>query len=113
MNLTPYQLLVPLVAFVAVAYAWNLVSRRQKTAWEAGLWTIFWLCIGVIAIYPDAVDILQRFLGIKNRENAVFITAIGILFMIVFYLIIRLENLEQRQTKLIRRMALKDSGIDK
>ena len=111
MVLTPYQIIAPLVALVAVIYAWNLVMRQKKTIWEACLWTVFWIIIALIALYPDSISYLTTFTGIKDRENAVLITVLGILFFIVFYLVMRLEELEQRQTRLIRRLGLRDAGL--
>jgi hypothetical protein len=108
MELTAYQIIAPLAGFVAIAYAWNLVLRQKKTLWEAILWTIFWGSIIAIAIYPDSLDYLSKFTGIKDRENAVLVTTIAVLLFIVFYLIIRIEALEQRQTRVIRKLALKD-----
>ena len=111
-QLTAYQIIAPLVAFVAMVYAWNLVFRHKKTVWEALLWTVFWSAIAYIAIEPDSITYLTKVTGIKNRENAVLVTFLGILFFIVFYLVIRLEELEQRQTRLIRKMALHKKGIE-
>jgi hypothetical protein len=108
MELTAYQIITPLAGFVAVAYAWNLVFRQKKTLWEAILWTIFWGSIITISLYPDALDYLSKFTGIKDRENAVLVTTIAVLLFIVFYLIVRIESLEQRQTRVIRKLALKD-----
>lgn len=112
MDLTPYQILAPLISFVALLYAWNLVFRRKKTIWEAVLWSVFWGMIAAIALYPNVLSYLTAVTGIKNRENAVFITFFGILFFIIFYLVMRLEELEQRQTRLVRKIALRDSGVE-
>ena len=108
MSVTPYQIVAPLIAFIAVAYAWNLVFRQKKTVWEALLWTVFWGAIGYIAVVPRSIDYLTRVTGIQDRENAVVVTFLGLLFFIVFYLVMRLEELEQRQTRMIRKMGLKD-----
>jgi hypothetical protein len=112
MNITAYQIIAPLISFVAVAYAWNLVCRQKKTVWEAILWTVFWSAIAYISIEPDSITYLTKATGIKDRENAVMVTFLGILFFIVFYLIMRLEALEQRQTRIIRKMALHKKGIE-
>lgn len=112
MNVTAYQIIAPLASFVAVAYAWNLVFRQKKTVWEAILWTVFWMAIAYIAIEPGSINYLTRVTGIKNRENAVIVTFLGILFFIVFYLVMRLEELEQRQTRIIRKMALQNKGLN-
>ena len=50
--------------------------------------------------------------GIKSQVNAILVTSIGILFFMIFYMIIRLEELEQRQTKMIRNIALREAGLE-
>lgn len=111
MSLTPYQIVVPLLSLLPIVYAWNLVLRQKKTLWEALLWTVFWCGIGIIALYPGLLSYLTAITGIKDQVNAVFVTSIGILFFLAFYIIVRLEELSQRQTRLIREMALRDAGL--
>ena len=113
MHLTPYQIVVPLFCLVLVLYAWNLAMRQKKTLWEACFWTVFWGAIAGIAFYPHIIAYLSALTGIQNQESAVLVTFLGILFFMVFYLVIRLEELEQRQTKMIRALALKDAGLAK
>ncbi len=108
MEFTAYQIIAPLVCFVVIAYAWNLVLRQKKTLWEALLWTVFWGAIGYISLFPDSIDYLTAVTGIEERENAVIVTVLGVLSFVIFYLIVRLEELEQRQTRVIRKLALKD-----
>ncbi len=108
---TPYQIVVPLFGFVMIVYAWNLVLRQKKTIWEGILWTIFWSSIGYISLYPSSLQALSALTGIKKNENAATITAIGVIFFILFYLIMRIEELEQRLVKLVRDKSLKDAGI--
>lgn len=108
---TPYQILVPLFSLLMVLYAWSLVMRQKKTIWEGMLWTIFWSSIAYISLVPSSLQYLSSITGIKKNENAATITAIGVLFFVVFYMIIRLEELEQRLTRVIRERALSDGGI--
>ena len=107
MTITPYQILVPIASILAILYAWSLVSRQQKTLWEAGIWTVFWGAVASLALFPDLTSYLTQVTGVQDRENAVFVTSIGLLFFIVFYLVMRLESLEQRQTRIVQKMALK------
>lgn len=106
MNITPYQIIAPLVAVVAIAYAWGLWMRQKKILWEACLWTVFWGFIAVIALFPSALSYLQVVTGIKSQVNAILVTSIGLLFFMMFYIIIRLEELAQRQVRMVRKIAL-------
>lgn len=108
---TPYQVVVPLFSFLMMAYAWNLVIRQKKTIWEGVLWTMFWSAVAYISLVPSSLQYLSSITGIKKNENAATITAIGVLFFMMFYFIIRLEELEQRLTKIVRDQALRDAGI--
>ena len=112
MTLTPYQIVTPLIALLLICYAWNLVMRQRKTIWEALLWTLFWGTIATLAVWPEFVDYLSTITGIRKGENAVLVTFLGILSFIVFSLVIRLEKLEQRQTRLVRKIALKDATLE-
>ena len=113
MTLTPYQIVAPIVSLIAIVYAWNLVMRQKKTVWEACFWTLFWGAISGIALFPNFLSYLSAVTGIANQENAVIVTFLGILFFMVFYLVIRLEELEQRQARLVREMGLREAGLEK
>ncbi len=113
MMLTPYQIAVPVVALLALVYAWNLVLRQKKTIWEAMLWTVFWGAVASIALRPDILTYLSIITGVKDQVNAFFATAIGILFFFVFYIVVRMEEMNQRQARLIRQIALKEAGLEK
>jgi hypothetical protein len=113
MEFTPYQIIVPLASVLLVAYAWNLVMRQKKTIWEGILWTLFWGAIAYVAFQPNSLQHLSALTGIKKNENAATFTAIVILFFIVFYMIIRIEELGQRLTRVVREKALREAGLDK
>ncbi|MDD5751410.1 MAG: DUF2304 domain-containing protein [Candidatus Peribacteraceae bacterium] len=111
MALTPYQIVAPAISLLALLYVWSLVLKQKKTIWEGSLWSLFWVAIALIALFPDVLDYLAFVMGFKDRQNALLITFLGILFFIVFYLIVRMEELEQRQTRLVRSTALRDAGL--
>ncbi len=111
--MTPYQIAAPLLSLLALLYAWNLVLRKKKTIWEALLWTLFWGGIALIALRPGILSYLSTITGIRDQVNAIFVTSIGILFFLCFYIIVRIEELHQRQTRMIRQMALREAGIGK
>ncbi len=112
LEFTPYQIVVPLFGLLMIVYAWNLVTRQKKTIWEGILWTIFWTAIGYISLFPSSLQYLSTITGIKKNENAATITAIGVIFFILFYLIMRVEEMEQRVVKIVRNKALRDAGIE-
>ena len=113
MSITPYQIITPLLSCIAILYAWNLQMRQKKTAWEAVLLTLFWGALAIIAIEPGLLAYLTAVTGIKDQANAVLVTLIGILFFLVFYLVLRIEELERRQTQIVRNSALREAGLER
>jgi hypothetical protein len=112
MHLSAYQFAAPVLSVIAILYAWNLVMRQKKSVMEALFWTLFWGIIALLALYPSVLHYLSVLTGIENQANAVIVTFLGILFFMVFYLVVRLEELEQRQAKMVRMLALRESGLD-
>ena len=110
-SFTAYQIVVPLFSALMLVYAWSLVLHQKKTIWEGLLWTVFWSVIAYISLYPGSLQYWSQFIGIKKNENAATFTAVGILFFLVFYLVMRLEDLERRLTKIVRDKALEGFGI--
>lgn len=113
MSITPYQIVVPLLSIFVILYAWSLFGRQKKTLWEVLLWTLFWGALAGIALFPGTLGYLAAAIGIKSQVNAVFVTSIGILFFMMFYIIVRVEELEQRMTRIVRAIALREAGLKK
>jgi hypothetical protein len=111
LGITPYKVVVPLVALFFIVYAWNHVLRGTKTTWEALLWTLFWGFIAIIVLFPSWIGLLTAWTGIKGQANAVFAIAIGVLLFMVFHMLMRIENLQRRMADLVRHEALKDAGL--
>lgn len=112
MSLTPYQIVAPIVSLIAIIYAWNLMVRHKKSIWEAVLWTVFWSAVASIALFPNVLIYLQFATGIKSQVNAILVTSIGLMFFMMFYVVMRIETLEQRQTRIVRKIALRDAGLN-
>jgi hypothetical protein len=112
MSITPYQIVVPVLSLFAVLYAWSLFKRDRKTLWEVVLWALFWGGLAMIAMFPRLLTYLTIATGIRSQANAVIVTAIGILMFLVFSIIVRLEELSQRYTKIMRVLALREADLD-
>ena len=111
-SFSAYEVVVPIFSLLMLIYAWNLVLHQKKTIWEGLLWTLFWCVLAYISLYPGSLQYWSALIGIKKNENALTFTAVGILFFIVFYLVMRIEELERRLTKLVREKALDEAGIE-
>ncbi|MEL7021941.1 MAG: DUF2304 domain-containing protein, partial [Bacteroidota bacterium] len=70
------------------------------------VWGGFWVSIAILAIVPDFVSVrLASLLGFKSNITAVIFVALGILFIINFYLSAQINRMERQMTDLIRILA--------
>lgn len=106
MNFTLYQIMTPVISLIAVMYVWSLAFRGLKRTWSAVLWSFFWSGLALLAWRPAFIDSFMIFTGVRDRVNAIFVTGIGILFLLVFYIITRLEIMQRKHYQLVQTMAL-------
>ena len=102
-----YQWLVPVLS---IFFIYRLISQyRENKRLLIGtvLWTIFWILVAVLGIFPDFVSFnLAEYLGFKDNINAVIFVALGFLFVLNYYQSSTIESLEKQVTELVRKLAL-------
>ena len=106
--MTPIQIifLVVIAAIViktAQKYRSSAISIR-----EMFLWIFFWLLVGVLILFPDATQAVANLVGIGRGVCLIVYLALIALFLGMFYIVLRLEQLERDITKIVRRLALKE-----
>ena len=108
MSLTLLQIIFLVFAVFAISrVAMKVRSKSIPLVW-ALVWTGVWIGFAVIVVLPQTTDFLALSLGIGRGVDLVVYLAITALFYATFRILVRIENLEQQLTKLVRSAALKD-----
>lgn len=108
-NFSLYQLLVPAFGAIMLLRAVSQASQGNKTARELITIFLFWLFLSLVSLFPSIfIDKVAAFLGIRSGINALFFFGFVILFYTVFRLLIAQEESQEKITKIIRTIALKD-----
>ena len=71
-------------------------------------WTATWAGIVVVAVYPPIIDILIQYFG-QGRTGLGTFFGMGLvfLFFVVYRMYVKLETIEQKLTKTIQEIALR------
>jgi hypothetical protein len=102
-----YQWLVPLIAGFFLFRVVAQFRQHKRSLTVTVIWAIFWATIIVLALIPNPVSFkIAELLGFKSNINAVIFVALGLLFLLVFYLFNVIERLERQITELIRKLAI-------
>jgi len=113
MQIEIYQWLVPLIGLIYIFRTVRQYLRKKRSVRNMAVWVIFWLTIILLAIVPNEISFkIADLLGFKNNVNAIIFVALGLLFLLVFYLSSTIERLENQITELVRKMALEEKDKD-
>lgn len=83
--------------------------RQSKVQIESAIfWIILALVLVVFSIFPGVADMASRLLGIYATTNFLFLFAIFVLIVKVFYMTIHISQLETRVKELVQMMALEE-----
>ena len=63
-----YKIIVPIISLAFIVYSINQYRLGKNTLIETILWSLIWVAIASIAIFPDFItDKLARIFGIKSN----------------------------------------------
>ena len=105
-----YQYIVPLISlFFLIRIGYQYINRKRSIL-STVVWGIFWIVIALLAFAPHLLSTkLASILGFRNNVNAVLFIALGLAFLIIFYLSSVLDKVETQLTSLVRTLALNDT----
>ena len=108
MKISLYQIIILGISIVMLFLGTKEFVKREtgQTLLKFIVRLIVWGGMGVLAVYPNATEIVARILGFKENINAVIILGFLLVFMLIFKLLSAIEKVEQNISELTRREAL-------
>lgn len=103
--------LTPLFSMVMIGHALSLFQKGRQTWRELLLWLIIWMGIGMIALWPDVLDYLPPYVGIKSGVNILIFFGFVVLFYGFFRLFTKVEQLERKFVELNQELAEKNAEV--
>jgi len=107
-------MLIKIVLILFILFAVSKVALRYKdkviSLQEFILWTIFWLGVAFVIIFPEITSMVANWLGVGRGVDLVIYISILILFYLVFRALTRQDKIEKDITKVVREIALKEQN---
>lgn len=104
-----FQILVPLFTLFMCFSLWMKLKKSRITVYEGVVGSLFWLSIGIFAIFPDNISVLvANFFGFESNVNAIIFSCIGVIFFIQYKLYFQIKKQEAALTQLTRSLALRE-----
>lgn len=101
-----------IIFFIVFALSRTLrqFRSRQIALREFFFWFLFWLGVGVVAVYPGVASRLASIVGVGRGVDLFIYAALLALFYIVFRIFVRLERIEQNISKITTAIALREDA---
>jgi len=103
---TRTHILVILVALGGLAYMTRLLRHRRLSAKYAILWLVLGLGALAVAVFPELLDSVSRWLGIPYGGTTAFLAALVVLVLVSVHYSRELSRLEERSRILAQEIAL-------
>jgi len=104
------------VALAAIAISKSYVDfrARMESVQMFLVWTLTWVTIVLVALFPSIVDIILEYSG-SGRSGLGTIFGMGLVFVLfmVYRIYVKLERVEKNVTKMVQDLALKDDWMTK
>ncbi len=105
--LSPIKILFTLFALFAWSRAILRFRDRQMNQKELAFWSFLWVAMIAVVLIPEKTTVLAKLLGMERGFDAMIFIASIALFYAVYRLYVRLNEVEQEITQIIRQMALR------
>lgn len=108
MLLTVVKIFSVLLAGIAISKSYVDFRGRRESLQMFVFWSVTWAGIVVISVYPPIVDVLIEYFGQGQTGLGTFFgMGLVFLFFVVYRMYVKLENIEQKLTKTIQEIALR------
>ncbi|OIP97074.1 hypothetical protein AUK40_04055 [Candidatus Wirthbacteria bacterium CG2_30_54_11] len=101
-----YRLLIPLFCLFMLLRMASNYKRHKRTAKELFFWTVVWGALAYVGYNPGEMTRVAHAIGFETGANALFV----FFFLILFYgfgrLMMIMEDMEAKLTRMVRRDAL-------
>lgn len=108
MMTTTLRVALVLVSFMTLYLMMRKIRQAKVQIESAIFWIVLALVLVVFSIFPSVADWAARMLGIYSTANFLFLFAIFLLIVKVFYMTIHISQLETKVKELVQQMALEE-----
>lgn len=111
--MTLFQILIVLFIAAVLYKALKRFAKKEISLWLLLLWSIFWIGLGVVALFPIIIEQLALLVGVGRGVDLVIYLALFTCFYILFKLMIKQQKLEKDFVTLVRKIAIDKAKIKK
>jgi hypothetical protein len=106
-----YQIIVPIICLYLIFSVYHSYKTKRKSFKEFIAWVIIFGAAAVVALDPRWVDFAKYLTGFQDSINAAIFLSIGIVFLVLFRLVLLNEGNEHKIDDIVKALAVRDFKI--
>ena len=103
---------IQLLALVFVGFAASRVILRAKdkkiSITELFFWLAVWTVLILVVFFPGLTSPAADFIGVGRGNDVIIYVSIGLLFYLMFRLYVKIEEIQQDITQVVRMTAINE-----
>lgn len=103
------QVIILLFAIFALSRAFLRLKDRQMALTAFLFWTGIWSLLIIVALSPSILTSIANTIGVANGTNLLVISAVMLLFYLIFRIYIRLEKTEKELSALVTELSIREA----
>jgi len=108
------QIFAMVLAVIVFARSYVDFRARTESLQVFLFWAVTWAMILIVALFPSIIEYTIRFTGGERAGLGTFFgMVIVFLFFIVYRMYVKIEQIEQKLTRTVQDLALRDDWVNK
>ena len=107
------RLFLLLLILIGILSVYKTIKRKKLSMKYGMYWTIIFIGMFMIVLFPSIIENLATFLGFKEAPNMLFLIAIFILFYIVFAIYTSITKLSEMNKILVQELSMLKKELEK
>jgi len=101
-----FQIVILILIALIIYKGFRRWVQQQISGWLLALWSILWLLVALINVFPEILSRISDFVGIGRGVDLLIYLAIFAIFYSLFRMQVRMNLLDKKLTKVVRKNAV-------
>lgn len=112
MKISTYSIFFAVLSVIAIYLILTRLKKDNIGIRSALVWMILWSGIGFFSLFPELLNTAMHFAQMENRMFFILVSAVFILFALVFNLNTRIDRMQRDIARLVQELSMLNHRID-
>ena len=110
--MTIFQIIILIFIIIVILKSARRAAKKEISFWLFALWTIFWILVAVVDLFPVIINKLADLLKVGRGVDLMIYLALFVLFYLVFRLTLNINKTNKNLSEIVRKIALDRAEIE-